>query len=251
VDQKSLSEALDNTVESVVNFVGVDLNTASYSLLKHVAGIGPAIARNIVEYRNERGRFEDIHDLVNVPRLGDKAFEQSAGFLRVREGKNPLDNSAVHPESYRFVEQLCESKDIAIEELIGNEELINTLHPEELVTEETGLPTIQDILEELKKPGRDPREEYRDIGFRADVTEIEHLSEDMILNGVITNVTHFGVFVDIGVHQDGLVHISEIAGKFIRDPAKVCKVGDHVKVKVISVDLERKRIGLSMKRVGK
>jgi len=251
VDQKSLSEALDNTVESVVNFVGVDLNTASYSLLKYVAGIGPALAKNMVEYRNERGKFENIHELLNVPRLGDKAFEQAAGFLRIRDGKNPLDNSAVHPESYHFVEQLCESKFISIEELIGNEELINTFDPRKLVTDETGLPTIQDILQELKKPGRDPREEYKDIGFHPDVTEIEHLSEGMILNGVITNVTHFGTFVDIGVHHDGLVHISEIASKFIRDPSEVCKVGDHVRVKVLSVDLERRRISLSMKRVGK
>jgi uncharacterized protein len=251
VDQKLLSKALDNTVESVVNFVGVDLNTASYSLLKYVAGIGPALANNIVEYRNKQGRFEDIHELLNVPRLGDKAFEQAAGFLRIGDGKNPLDNSAVHPESYHFVEQLCGSKGISIEELIGNEELISTFDPEELATDETGLPTIQDILEELKKPGRDPREEYKDIGFRPDVTEMKHLSEGMILNGAITNVTHFGVFVDIGVHQDGLVHVSEIASRFVRDPAKVCKVGDHVRVKVLSVDLERRRISLSMKRVGK
>jgi uncharacterized protein len=251
VDQKTLSQALDNTVESVVNFVGVDLNTASYSLLKYVAGIGPALAKNIVEYRNERGRFEDLHELLNVPRLGDKAFEQAAGFLRIRNGRNPLDNSAVHPESYSFVQQLCQSKSIPIEELIGNEEVIDTFDPQELVTDEIGLPTIQDIIQELKKPGRDPRQEYRDIGFNPDVTKIEHLSQDMILNGVITNVTHFGAFVDVGVHQDGLVHVSEIAKKFIRDPAEVCKVGDHVRVKVLSVDLERRRISLSMKRAGK
>ncbi|MFC1713126.1 Tex family protein [Candidatus Poribacteria bacterium] len=249
VDQKRLSEALDNVVESVVNFVGADLNTASYSLLKHVAGIGPALAKTMVDYRDEQGRFEDIHELLNVPRLGNKAFEQAAGFLRIREGKNPLDNSAVHPESYGFVERLCESKDIEIQELISSAELIDTLNPEELVTDDIGLPTIQDILSELKKPGRDPREEYKDVGFNPDVTELKHLSEGMILNGAITNVTHFGVFVDVGVHQDGLVHVSEIANKFIRDPSAVCKVGDHVKVKVISVDLERKRIGFSMKRV--
>ncbi len=249
VDQRLLSEALDNTVESVVNFVGVDLNTASYSLLKYVAGVGPALARNIVEHRDERGRFEDIHELLSVPRLGEKAFEQAGGFLRIRDGKNPLDNSAVHPESYSFVERLCESKEMGIRELIGNEDLIKALNPQELVTEETGLPTIEDILQELRKPGRDPRQEYKDVGFRPDVTEMEHLAEGMILNGVITNVTHFGVFVDVGVHQDGLVHISEIANKFIRDPAEVCKVGNHVKVKVISLDLERKRIGFSMKQV--
>ena len=249
VDQKRLSEALDNVVESVVNFVGVDLNTASYSLLKHVAGIGPALAKSMVEYRDEHGKFQDIHELLKVPRLGDKAFEQAAGFLRVRDGKNPLDNSAVHPESYGFVEQLCQSKGIGLEELVSNEELIDTLNPEELATDETGLPTIQDILAELKKPGRDPRQEYKEVGFNPDVTEMEHLTEDMTLNGVITNVTHFGVFVDVGVHQDGLVHVSEIANKYIRDPASVCKVGDHVRVKVISVDLERKRIGFSIKRV--
>jgi uncharacterized protein len=155
----------------------------------------------------------------------------------------------VHPESYGFVEQLCQSKNIGLEELIGNEELINSIIPEELETEETGLPTIKDILEELKKPGRDPRKEYKDSGFNPDVTEMEHLNENMILNGVITNITHFGVFVDIGVHQDGLVHISEIASKFVRDPTDVCKVGDHVSVKVISIDMDRKRIGLSMKQV--
>ena len=249
VDQTLLSQALDNTVESVVNFVGVDLNTASYSLLKYVAGIGPAIAKNIVEYRNEQGEFEDIHELLDVPRLGDRAFEQAAGFLRIRNGKNPLDNSAVHPESYNFVEQMCASKGLSIDDLIGNEEQINAFSPEELVTDEVGLPTIQDILEELKKPGRDPREEYRDADFHPDVTEIKHLTEGMILNGVITNVTHFGVFVDIGVHQDGLVHISEITNRFIRDPGEVCKVGDRAKVKVISIDAERGRIGLSMKQV--
>jgi uncharacterized protein len=251
VDQRLLSEALDNTVESVVNFVGVDLNTASYSLLKHVAGIGSSLAKNIVKHRDEGGRFEDIRELLNVPRLGNKAFEQAAGFLRVRDGKNPLDNSAVHPESYSFVEQLCQSRDISLEELISHEELINSLNPSDLVTEETGLPTIRDILEELKKPGRDPREEYKDVDFNPDVTEMKHLSEGMILNGVITNVTHFGVFVDIGVHQDGLVHVSQISNKFIRDPSEVCKVGDHVKVKILSVDMERKRISFSMKQVGK
>ena len=249
VNQTLLSEALDNAVESVVNFVGADLNTASYSLLKYVAGIGPAIARNIVDHRNERGRFEDIHGLLDVPRLGEKAFEQAAGFLRIRDGVNPLDNSAVHPESYGFVEKLCESRSVPLAELIGNEEAISAVDPRELVTAGTGLPTVQDILAELKKPGRDPREEYRDVGFQADVTEMKHLSEGMVLNGVITNVTHFGVFVDIGVHQDGLVHVSEIANRFIRSPSEVCKVGNHVRVKVISVDGERKRIGLSMKQV--
>ncbi len=249
VDQKLLSQTLDNTVESVVNFVGVDLNTASYSLLKYVSGIGPALARNIVEYRNEHGSFQDIHELMSVPRLGEKAFQQAAGFLRIRDGKNPLDNSAVHPESYGFVEQLCRSKSISLEELIGNEDQIKTFNPEELATDEIGVPTILDILDELRKPGRDPRVEYKDVGFNPDVTEMEHLTEDMVLNGVITNVTHFGAFVDIGVHQDGLVHISEIANKFIRDPASVCRVGDHVRVKVLAVDLERKRIALSMKQV--
>ena len=249
VDQKLLSEALDNTVESVVNFVGVDLNTASYSLLRYVAGIGPSLAKNMVRYRDEQGRFDDIHELLNVPRLGNKAFEQAAGFLRIRDGRNPLDNSAVHPESYDFVERLCQSKDISIEGLVSNDELIGSLNPEELVTEETGLPTIKDILEELKKPGRDPRQEYKDVGFNPDITEMDHLSEGMVLNGVITNVTHFGVFVDVGVHQDGLVHVSEIAKKFIRDPSEMCKVGDHVRVKVLSIDLERKRISFSMKQI--
>ena len=185
----------------------------------------------------------------NTVRLGEKAFQQAAGFLRIRDGRNPLDNSAVHPESYGFVEQLCSIKSISLEELIGNEDQIKTFNPEELTTDEIGVPTILDILDELRKPGRDPRVEYKDVGFNPDVTEMEHLTEGMVLNGVITNVTHFGAFVDIGVHQDGLVHISEIANKFIRDPSSVCRVGDHVRVKVLTVDLERKRIALSMKQV--
>ncbi len=249
VDQKALSEALDNTVESVVNFVGVDVNTASYSLLKYVAGVGPALAKSIVDYRNEHGRFDDIHELLSIPRLGEKVFQQSAGFLRIRDGKNPLDNSAVHPERYKFVEQICDKRDISIVDLMGNEDVLSDFNPEDLVTDEIGLPTIIDILEELKKPGRDPRTEYKDMGFNPEVMQMEHLSEGMVLNGVITNVTQFGVFVDIGVHQDGLVHVSEIANKFVRDPSKVCKVGDQVKVKVLSIDMERKRIGLSMKKV--
>ena len=248
VDQKALSEALDNTVESVVNYVGVDLNTASYSLLKYVAGVGPALAKGIVEYRNEHGRFEDINKLMNVPRLGEKVFQQSAGFLRIRDGVNPLDNSAVHPERYKFIEQICNKRDISIIDLMGNEEILNDLNPEDLATDEVGLPTVIDIIEELKKPGRDPRTEYKDLGFNPEVMQMEHLKEGIVLNGVITNVTQFGVFVDIGVHQDGLVHISELANKFVHDPSKVCKVGDRVKVKVLSVDLERKRISLSMKR---
>ena len=246
VDQGILSEALDNTVESVVNFVGVDLNTASYSLLRYVSGIGTAIARAIVEYRDKQGKFTDIFQLLNVPRLGAKVFQQAAGFLRIQEGENPLDNSAVHPESYSFVERLCEAEGVQVKDMIGNAALIDALNPEELASDDVGVPTIRDILKELKKPGRDPRHDYGNVGFSPNVMAMEDLEEGMILNGVVTNVTHFGAFVDIGVHQDGLVHISEMATKFVRDPTTVCKVGNRVKVKVISLDMERKRIGLSM-----
>jgi protein Tex len=249
VDQKLLSEALDNIVESVVNYVGVDLNTASYSLLKYVAGIGFTLARKIVEYRDEHGKFQELKDLLNISGFGDKTFEQSAGFLRIRNGKNPLDNSAVHPEAYDFVYQLCKIKNVTVEQLISNDKLINGFNPKELVTDKIGLPTIQDILKELRKPGRDPRKVYKDTGFLTGITDIEHLQDGMILNGIITNVTDFGVFIDIGVHQDGLVHVSEIANKYVKDPAQACKVGEQVQVKVISVDLERRRIGLSMKQV--
>jgi uncharacterized protein len=249
VDQNMLSDALDNTVESVVNYVGVDLNTASYSLLKYVAGIGFSLAQKIVAYRDEHSKFDDLKKLLDIPGFGDKTFEQSAGFLRIRDGVNPLDNSAVHPESYNFVYQLCKMKDVTVDQLIGNDKLINSVNPRELVTEKIGLPTIQDILKELRKPGRDPRKEYKDVGFITGVTDIGHLHEGMILNGIITNVTDFGVFIDIGVHQDGLVHVSEIANKYVKDPAQACKVGAMVQVKIISVDLNRKRIGLSMKQV--
>lgn len=249
VDQNMLSDALDNTVESVVNFVGVDLNTASYSLLKYVAGIGFSLAQKIVAYRDENGKFNELKKLLDIPGFGDKTFEQSAGFLRIRNGINPLDNSAVHPESYDFVYQLCKMKSVTVEQLIGNDKLINSFNAKDLVTDKIGVPTIQDILKELRKPGRDPRREYKDIGFITGVTDIEHLHDGMILNGIITNVTDFGVFIDIGVHQDGLVHVSEIANKYVKDPAQACRVGSMVQVKVISVDLERKRIGLSMKQV--
>ncbi len=249
VDQNMLSDALDNTVESVVNYVGVDLNTASYSLLKYASGIGLSLAQKIVAYRDEHGKFDDLKKLLDVAGFGDKTFEQSAGFLRIRGGVNPLDSSAVHPEAYDFVYELCKMKEVTIEELIGNDKLIGSFRAKDLVTENIGLPTIQDILKELRKPGRDPRKEYKDAGFITGVTDIGHLHEGMILNGIITNVTDFGVFVDIGVHQDGLVHVSEIANKYVKDPAQACKVGSMVQVKVIAVDLDRKRIGLSMKQV--
>jgi len=244
-----LSDALDNTVESVVNYVGVDLNTASYSLLKYASGIGLSLAQKIVAYRDEHGKFDDLKKLLDVAGFGDKTFEQSAGFLRIRGGVNPLDSSAVHPEAYDFVYELCKMKEVTIEELIGNDKLIGSFRAKDLVTENIGLPTIQDILKELRKPGRDPRKEYKDAGFITGVTDIGHLHEGMILNGIITNVTDFGVFVDIGVHQDGLVHVSEIANKYVKDPAQACKVGSMVQVKVIAVDLDRKLIGLSMKQV--
>jgi uncharacterized protein len=249
VDQKMLSDSLDNIVESVVNYVGVDLNTASYSLLKYVAGIGITLAQRIVAYKDEHGKFNELAELLNISGFGDKTYEQSAGFLRIRNGKNPLDNSAIHPEAYEFVYNLCEKKGVTVNEIIGNDKLINTFIAKELVTGKFGLPTVQDILKELRKPGRDPRKEYKDVEFVTGVTDIEHLHEGMIVNGVITNVTDFGVFINVGVHQDGLVHVSEIANKYVKDPAHACRVGDQVQVKVISVDLVRKRIGLSMKQV--
>jgi uncharacterized protein len=249
VDQKMLSDSLDNIVESVVNHVGVDLNTASYSLLKYVAGIGLTLAQRIVAYRDEHGKFNELAELLDISGFGDKTYEQSAGFLRIRNGKNPLDNSAIHPEAYEFVYNLCEKKVATVNEIIGNDKLINTFIAKELVTDKFGLPTVQDILKELRKPGRDPRKEYKDVEFVPGVTDIEHLHEGMIVNGVITNVTDFGVFVNVGVHQDGLVHVSEIANKYVKDPAHACRVGDQVQAKVISVDLVRKRIGLSMKQV--
>jgi uncharacterized protein len=247
VHQGELRRCLSDVVESCVNHVGVELNTASESLLTHVSGVGPALARSIVSYRNTHGAFASRRQLLEVPRFGEKAFEQAAGFLRIRGGENPLDATAVHPERYDLVSRMVETAGCGLGELIGSRERVDALESESFVDETVGLPTIQDILSELLRPGRDPRDRFEVPHYRDDVTEIGDLQEGMVLEGRVTNVAKFGVFVDLGVHQDGLVHISEISRSFVRDPGEAVKVGQTVKVKVLSVDTERRRISLSMK----
>ncbi|MBO2656313.1 Tex family protein [Shewanella algae] len=247
VSQSQLSASLEAVVEDCVNGVGVDVNMASMPLLSQVAGLNRTLAKNLVEYRDEHGRFNDRKELLKVPRLGPKAFEQAAGFLRIREGSNPLDASAVHPEAYSLVESIAKLKGQPVAELIGNSELLSSINPAEFTTDEFGLPTVTDILKELDKPGRDPRGEFKTAKFKDGVEALKDLKPEMILEGVVTNVTNFGAFVDIGVHQDGLVHISSLTDKFVSDPHTVVKAGDVVKVKVMEVDVERKRIGLSMR----
>jgi uncharacterized protein len=247
VHQPTLKKALDGVVESCVNRVGVDLNTASVKLLQYVAGVGETLAKNIVAYRAEHGPFRGRSGVLDVPRFGKKAFEQAAGFLRVA-GDDPLDNSAVHPESYDVVERMAKDLGVDVKGLVGNKELAKKVDPARYVDDRRGLPTLKDILTELEKPGRDPRAEFEEVGFNPDVTEFDHVREGMVLAGVVTNVTQFGAFVDVGVHQDGLVHVSELAHRFVKDPAEVLKVGERVKVKVVKVDMARKRIGLSIKQ---
>ena len=247
VNQSRLKKRLDQTVESVVNRVGVEVNTASPSLLAYVAGVGPTLAQSIVRERDARGGFTARADLASVPRLGAKAFEQAAGFLRVRDGKNPLDATAVHSERYEIVERMAADAGLASAELLGNDAALDQLDLARYVTSDVGLPTLRDISGELRTPGRDPRRSFEPLKFRSDVSEPKHLREAMVLEGVVTNIVAFGAFVDIGVHQDGLVHVSQIADRFIRDPAEVVRVGDRVTVRVLSVDLERQRIALSMR----
>jgi uncharacterized protein len=249
VNQTLLRKALDREVQSCVNSVGVDLNLASAPLLSAVAGIGPKLAERIVEHRDTHGRFASRKHLLKVPKLGPKAFEQAAGFLRIRDGDEPLDNSAVHPESYYVVEKMANRLQVSAQDLVGNAALVGTLVAKEFVDDQVGLPTVQDILGELAKPGRDPRSEFRVAAFAEGINELEDLSEGMTLEGVVTNVTRFGAFVDVGVHQDGLVHISELADRFVEDPSDVVAVGDVVRVKVLQVDLDRRRIALSRKQV--
>jgi len=248
VNQKLLADKLEEVIESCVNLVGVEVNTASAKLLEHVAGIGPAIAKNIVAMRESEGPFDSRKALLKVPKLGKRTFEQAAGFLRVKGGKHPLDASAVHPERYALVEQMAKDLGAPLAQLVGAQDRVAQLDLQRYVSGDVGLPTLNDILAELKKPGRDPRESFEPPKFREDITEIHHLKEGMILEGVATNVTNFGCFVDVGVHQDGLVHISELDTRFVRDPAEVVGVGDRFKVRVLSVDLERKRISLSRKQ---
>ncbi|MFG0288845.1 MAG: Tex family protein [Rhodopirellula sp. JB044] len=247
VNQTQLRKCLDRTVESCVNRVGVDLNMASVPLLAHVAGIGPKLAENIVLYRDANGRFESRLELMKVPKLGKKAFEQAAGFLRIRGGREPLDNSAVHPESYPVVSRMAKELSADTKTLVGNSTLSQKLKAEKFVDDRFGLPTIQDIISELAKPGRDPRSEFKVAHFDSSVNSMEDLSIGMVLEGVITNVTHFGAFIDLGVHQDGLIHVSQLADRFVNDPNEIVSVGDVVKVKVLEVDLDRKRIAVTRK----
>ena len=251
VQQKSLKKKLDDVVEDCVNYVGVDVNTASKELLSYVAGISSSLAENIVSYRDQNGLFSSRKQFLKVNKLGPKAFEQCAGFMRIRNSDNLLDNSAVHPESYYIVDSIAKNLQKKPSEIIGSEELVETLDPHIFVSEKAGLPTITDILEELKKPGRDPRKQFVTAAFDDSINEIEDLESGMVLEGCVTNVANFGAFVDIGVHQDGLVHISEIANKFVKDIKGHVSVGDIVKVKVLDIDIEMKRISLSMKQAEK
>ncbi|HHF0148498.1 TPA: Tex family protein [Haemophilus influenzae] len=247
VNQTQLARKLDAVVEDCVNAVGVDLNTASAPLLACVAGMTKTLAQNIVEYRDENGRFESRSELKKVPRLGPKAFEQCAGFMRIAEGKNPLDASGVHPEAYPVVEKILQATAQSIQDLMSNAGVVRQLDAKQFIDEQFGLPTVQDIFKELEKPGRDPRGEFKTAVFAEGVEEITDLKSGMILEGTVTNVTNFGAFVDIGVHQDGLVHISSLSDKFVEDPHQVVKTGNIVKVKVLEVDVPRKRIALTMR----
>lgn len=247
VSQTKLARQLDTVVEDCVNAVGVDVNMASVPLLTQVSGLSQAMAENIVQYRDEHGAYENRKQLLSVPRLGPKAYEQAAGFLRVSGGDNPLDGSAVHPEAYPLVEKIIQQSGKSIKALMGDTHFLKTVSANDYVDEKFGLPTVQDIISELEKPGRDPRPEFKTAEFKDGVEEIKDLRVDMVLEGVVTNVTNFGAFIDVGVHQDGLVHISALSNTFIKDPREVVKAGDVVKVKVMEVDVQRKRIGLSMR----
>lgn len=245
VDQKGLRARLDDVVESCVNSVGVELNTASPALLRYVSGIGPKVANKIIEVRAKKGSFENRQQLLEVPGIGPKAFELAAGFLRVQKSDNPLDNSAVHPERYDLVAQMASDLETPVAQLVGNKELVSRIEIEKYISDDVGRPTLKDIIDELGKPGRDPRREFEMPTWRDDVRKIEDLKVDMELEGVVTNVTDFGAFVDVGVHQDGLVHISQLADRFISDPREVVKVGQRIKVRVLDVDIDRTRISLS------
>ena len=249
VDQSKLKHSLDQTVESCVNLVGVNLNTASQHLLTYVSGLGPVLAQNIVDYRKENGAFTSRAQLKKVPRLGPAAYQQCAGFLRIPNAKNPLDNSAVHPESYHVVELMAKDQHCTVSELIGNKTMREQIDIKKYVTAETGLPTLTDIMKELEKPGRDPREQIEEFEFDSSVQSVEDLREGMELPGIVTNITNFGAFVDIGVHQDGLVHVSQLANRYVSDPTQVVHLHQHVRVRVIGVDLRRQRISLSMKGI--
>jgi len=249
VNQKSLQKGLDATVESCVNSVGVNLNTASMHLLKYVSGLGPQLAQNVVDYRTENGAFKSRTELKKVKRLGGKAFEQCAGFMRIRNGKNPLDNTAVHPEAYTVVKEMAKDTGVSITDFISKKGLQKSIKLDKYITTKFGLPTLKDIMKELEKPGRDPREQLKVFEFSSEVRKVEDLKTGMILPGIVTNITNFGAFVDVGVKQDGLVHVSQIKDAFVKNPADELSLHQHVKVKVTSVDIKLKRIQLSMKDV--
>jgi len=249
VDQAKLKKSLDTTVESCVNLVGVNVNTASVHLLTYISGLGPTLAKNIVDYRRDNGAFTSRAQLKKVPRLGPAAFEQCAGFLRVDGAKNPLDNSAVHPERYTVVESMAKDMGCSVGQLIGNNEKIRQIPLAKYVTAEVGMPTLNDIVAELEKPGRDPREDLEEFAFDERVHTVADLVPGMLLPGIVTNITKFGAFVDVGVHQDGLVHVSQLANRYVADPAEVVKLHQHVQVKVVEVDTRRNRISLTMKGV--
>lgn len=251
VDQAKLKKSLDLTVESCVNSVGVNLNTASKHLLTYVSGLGPTLAQNIIDYRTANGAFRSRSQLLKVPRLGPSAFEQSAGFLRIPDAKNPLDNTAVHPESYKIVEKMAKDCGCSVTELIKDKDKRKSIRLDRYVSEKVGMPTLTDIMAELEKPGRDPREQLEEFEFDPNVSTPDDLVEGMVLPGIVTNITNFGAFVDIGVHQDGLVHISQLADRYVSDPTQVVKLHQHVMVKVIEVDRRRNRISLSMKAIDK
>ncbi|MFT2092182.1 Tex family protein [Paraglaciecola sp. 2405UD69-4] len=247
VSQSNLGKSLNTVIEDCVNAVGVDINTASSALLSHVSGLNRTLANNIVQFRDENGAFSNRKTLLKVERLGPKAYEQAAGFLRIMNGDNPLDASAVHPEAYPVVNSIIEHTSIAVNDIVGNSEVLKKLQPEAFVTDQFGLPTITDIIDELDKPGRDPRPEFKTANFKDDVHSLKDLKVGMILEGVVSNVANFGAFVDVGVHQDGLVHISAMTDKFISDPREIVKTGDIVKVKVMEVDADRKRVSFTMR----
>ena len=249
VDQTLLKEALDNTVISCVNQVGVELNTASKHLLTYISGLGPQLAQNIVDYRSEKGPFKSRKELLEVPRMGAKTFEQAAGFLRIRNSSNPLDRTAVHPESYKVVEKMATDLHATVVDLINRKELRDKIKLTNYVTEDVGLPTLTDILKELEKPGLDPREKIKVFEFDQNIRSINDLKEGMILPGIVSNITNFGAFVDLGIKENGLIHLSQLANRFISSPSEVVSIHEHVRVKVISIDLPRKRIQLSMKEI--
>jgi uncharacterized protein len=246
VDQNKLKEELDTVVVRCVNSVGVNINTASKSLLSYVSGIGEKMAENIVNYRSENGPFEDRKQIKKVPRLGEKAFQQAAAFIRIKDGKNPLDNSAVHPEAYKIVEKMAKELKVSVNELIANKEMISKIQPENYVSDEIGILGLKDILKELEKPGLDPRKSAKVFEFDANVRSMKDLKTGMILPGIVNNITAFGCFVDIGIKESGLVHISQLKEGYVSDVNEVVKLHQHVQVKVVEVDESRKRIQLSM-----